>query len=151
MSLVPATLDLSLPTATPSAPVGALGWVRVFPLPLAVSVTTAPGTGAPAASRTVTLMVATPLPTSIEDGSAETVEVPALGTVPVPLPPPPEPLSSPPPFSAVAVKVTGSIPLTLLGPSDPSVQVAETVPFSSVAGLWGTTVPPPVLITQATR
>src|SRR6185312_4031714 len=159
MSLVPATLDLSLPTATPSAPVGSLGWVRVFPLPLAVRVTTAPGTGAPAASRTVTRMVATPLPTSIEDGSAETVEVPALGTVPAPLPPPPplppEPLSSPPAFSAIAVKVTGSIPLTtaltLLGPSDPSVQVAEAVPFSSVVGLWGTTVPPPVVTTQATR
>jgi hypothetical protein len=57
-------------------------------------------------------------------------------------------------LSAVAVKVTGSIPLTtafkLLGPSDPSVQVAEAVPFWSVVGLSGTTVPPPVLITQAT-
>jgi hypothetical protein len=56
--------------------------------------------------------------------------------------------------AAVAVKVTGSTPLTtafkLLGPSAPRVQVAEAVPFSSVVGLWGTTVPAPVLITQAT-
>src|SRR3954451_14799257 len=90
ISLVPAIVDAKVPTATPSFPVGCDGCVRVLPLPLAVSVTTAPGTGSPAASRTVTRIVAT-LPTGRDAGSTDTVETAELGTVPVPLPPPPTP------------------------------------------------------------
>jgi len=37
-----ATVELSVPVATPLAFVVAVGWVRVFPVPVAVSTTVAP-------------------------------------------------------------------------------------------------------------
>jgi len=52
-----ATVELSVPVATPLAFVVAVGWVRVFPVPVAVSTTVAPGIGFPEASRAVTVIV----------------------------------------------------------------------------------------------
>ncbi len=60
--MVPGTALASVPVATPSLPVLNPGWVRVLPLPEAWSATVAPGTGSPPPSRTVTVMVATPVP-----------------------------------------------------------------------------------------
>lgn len=55
--LVPATVELSVPVATPLSSVGAAGAVRVFPVPVAASDTITPGTGLPCASRAVTVIV----------------------------------------------------------------------------------------------
>jgi hypothetical protein len=68
-----------VPVATPSAPVAPGGWVKVLPPPVAWSATVAPSTGSPASSRTVTVIVEVPVTASIEAGSAEMVERPALG------------------------------------------------------------------------
>ena len=64
-ALVSATVELSVPVATPLASVGAAGPVTVFPVPVAASVTVAPGTGLPCASRAVTVIVDVPLPAVI--------------------------------------------------------------------------------------
>src|SRR2546427_696083 len=53
-----ATVELSVPVATPLALVTAAGWVSVFPLPVAASTTVAPLIGFPDASRAVTVIVA---------------------------------------------------------------------------------------------
>src|SRR5579872_1171661 len=55
-TFVPATVELNVPVVTPLAFVGG-GWVRVFPVPVADSVTDAPLTGLPFASFAVTVMV----------------------------------------------------------------------------------------------
>ena len=52
-----ATVELSVPVATPLAFVVALGWVSVFPVPVAANTTVAPWTGLPSASLAVTVMV----------------------------------------------------------------------------------------------
>src|SRR2546426_309703 len=54
---VSATVELSVPVATPLAFVVALGCVRVFPVPVAASTTVAPAIGFPEASRAVTVIV----------------------------------------------------------------------------------------------
>jgi hypothetical protein len=140
-SLVPATVELRVPTATPSAPVGSVGCTRVLPLPVAERVTTAPGTGAPCSSLTVTRIIAVPPPTSIEEGSTDSVERLALTAV---LPPP----SSASPF-ATAVKVScwptpAATAVRLLGPGAPSVQIVEAYPEGSVIPDSGATLPLPV-------
>src|SRR5256712_5125395 len=70
----PATVDLKLPVATPFASVGAGGCVSVFPVPVAVSTTTAPLTGLPAAARAVTVVLAASFPAVITVGAAATVD-----------------------------------------------------------------------------
>src|SRR6266508_3566605 len=70
----PATVELSVPAATPLALVGPLGWVRVLPLPVAASTTVAPLIGFPLASLTVTVMVEFPLPAVSEVGEALTLD-----------------------------------------------------------------------------
>src|ERR1043166_39914 len=52
-----ATVELSVPVATPLAFVVPTGCVRVLPVPVAASTTVAPLTGLPEASRAVTVMV----------------------------------------------------------------------------------------------
>jgi hypothetical protein len=74
MFLVSATVELSVPVATPLASVGAAGCVSVFPVPELESTTVAPLIGLPFASFTVTVMVDVPLPASIEVGEAVTVD-----------------------------------------------------------------------------
>jgi hypothetical protein len=64
--LVPAPVELSVPVATPLASVGP-GWTSVLPVPVAASVTVAPDTGLPLASRAVTVIVEVPLPAVIGD------------------------------------------------------------------------------------
>src|SRR3989442_15087478 len=49
-----ATVELSVPVATPLALVTAAGWVSVFPLPVAASITVAPPIGLPNPSRAET-------------------------------------------------------------------------------------------------
>jgi hypothetical protein len=72
--LVSATVDRSVPVATPLASVGPAGCVSVFPLPVGDNTTVAPLIGAPLGSFTVTVIVETPLPAVIELGVATTVD-----------------------------------------------------------------------------
>ena len=69
---VPATVELSVPVATPLALVGPAGCVSVLPEPVALSTTLTPLTGFPLASRAVTVIVDVPLPAVIVVGEATT-------------------------------------------------------------------------------
>src|SRR6266705_2213622 len=60
-----ASVDASVPVATPLAFVGAAGCVSVLPNPVAASTTVAPRMGLPLASRAVTVIVDVPLPAAI--------------------------------------------------------------------------------------
>jgi hypothetical protein len=60
-----ATVELSVPVATPLAFVVPTGCVKVFPVPVAASTTVAPAIGLPEASRAVTVIVDVPLPAVI--------------------------------------------------------------------------------------
>jgi len=62
-----ASVDASVPVATPLAFVGAAGCVSVLPDPVAASTTVAPGIGLPLTSRAVTVIVELPLPAAIGD------------------------------------------------------------------------------------
>src|SRR5437773_1415756 len=68
-----ASVDASVPVATPLAFVVVAGCVSVLPDPVAASTTVAPGIGLPFASRAVTVIVELPLPAAIGD-VASTVE-----------------------------------------------------------------------------
>ncbi len=70
----PATVELSVPVATPLAFVTEDGCVSVLPLPVAVRATVAPLTGLPLASFAVTVMVEVPLPAVMDVGDAVTVD-----------------------------------------------------------------------------
>src|ERR1041385_2610430 len=72
--LVPVTVELSVPVATPLELVVLLGCVRVLPLPVAASTTVAPLIGLPFASFAVTVIVDVPLPATIDAGAALTVD-----------------------------------------------------------------------------
>src|SRR5437867_1837035 len=71
-----ATIELSVPVATPLAFVVPLGCVSVLPAPVAASTTVAPGIGLPKPSLAVTVMVEVPVPAAIGD-VAVTVDWPA--------------------------------------------------------------------------
>jgi hypothetical protein len=60
-----ASVDASVPVATPLAFVVVAGCVSVFPDPVAASTTVAPAIGLPFASRAVTVIVELPLPAAI--------------------------------------------------------------------------------------
>src|SRR6266487_5467029 len=60
-----ATIELRVAVATPSAPVGPLGCVRVFPVPVADTTTVVPATGLPNPSLAVTVIVEVPVPAAI--------------------------------------------------------------------------------------
>src|SRR5204863_87749 len=62
-----ASVDASVPVATPLAFVVVAGCVSVLPDPVAASTTVAPGMGLPFASRAVTVIVDVPLPAVIGD------------------------------------------------------------------------------------
>src|SRR5213083_3049929 len=62
-----ASVDASVPVATPLAFVVVTGCVSVLPDPVAASTTVAPGIGLPFASRAVTVIVDVPLPAAIGD------------------------------------------------------------------------------------
>src|SRR5438046_950652 len=62
-----ASVDASVPVATPLAFVVVAGCVSVLPDPVAASTTVAPGIGLPLASRAVTVIVELPLPAAIGD------------------------------------------------------------------------------------
>src|SRR5260370_14770518 len=65
-----ATVELSVPVATPLALVVPVGWVRVFPVPVAAKTTVAPLIGLPEPSFAVTVIVDVPLPAAIGDVAA---------------------------------------------------------------------------------
>jgi len=71
---VSATVEPSVPVATPLELVVALGWVRVLPLPVAARNTVAPLIGFPLPSFTVTVIVVLPLPAVSDVGDALTVD-----------------------------------------------------------------------------
>jgi hypothetical protein len=71
-----ATVELSVPVATPLAFVVPLGWVSVFPVPVAAKTTVAPGIGFPDPSRAVTVMVELPLPAVIGEVAVTVDAVP---------------------------------------------------------------------------
>jgi len=62
-----ASVDASVPVATPLAFVVVAGCVSVLPDPVAASTTVAPGIGLPLASRAVTVIVDVPLPAAMGD------------------------------------------------------------------------------------
>src|SRR5437588_7100751 len=141
---VPAAVELNEPVICPPAFVVPTGWVSVLPVAgVTVSVTVAPLTGLPLASRTVTVMVLDPAPAVIVVGAAVTVDWVALG----------------PPAVADAVNVTG-LPLS---PEDvarsvsvlaavPSVQeFAAATPLALVVtAVAGSTVPLSPVVTNVT-
>jgi hypothetical protein len=136
ITLISGTMDWSVPIATPSAPVGAVGCVSSLPAPVTVSVTVAPGTGSPRPSRTLMVMTDRPVTTSIVAGDAVTLERSGLGSFRT---------SS----TAVAVKLTTGSPApttsasTRCSPSaSPSTQVVEAAPSSSVRAVSGEVAPP---------
>src|SRR5512135_563996 len=88
MVFASATVDASVPVATPLASVGANGCVSVFPVPVAASCTVAPLTGWPFASFAVTVIVDVALPAASDVGSAVTVDSDADTPPPPPLPAP---------------------------------------------------------------
>jgi hypothetical protein len=71
---VSATVDPSVPVATPFAPVGPAGSVTVFPLPVAATATATPLTGFPKPSFAVTVIVVGAPPAAIVGGPAATVD-----------------------------------------------------------------------------
>src|SRR5881628_3314248 len=73
---VSATVELSVPVATPLPFVVALGCVSVLPVPVAANTTVAPAIGLPNPSLAVTVMVEVPVPAAIGD-VAVTVDSPA--------------------------------------------------------------------------
>src|SRR5437588_582262 len=141
---VSAAVELNAPLICPPAFVVPTGWVSVLPVAgVTVSVTVAPLTGLPLASRTVTVMVLDPAPAVIVAGAAATVDWAALG----------------PPAVADAVNVTG-LPLS---PEDvarsvsvlaavPSVQeFAAATPLALVVtAVAGSTVPLSPVVTNVT-
>lgn len=78
---VPKLVDLTWPRATPAELVTSLGWVSVFPAPLAAKVAATPGIGFPKESLIVisTVAVATPSAATVV-GDALIVLVPCDGT-----------------------------------------------------------------------
>src|SRR5438093_210991 len=62
-----ATVELSVPVATPLAVVVALGWLIVFPVPVVASTTVAPAIAFPNPSFAVTVIVEVPVPAAIGD------------------------------------------------------------------------------------
>src|SRR5437763_17095081 len=75
--LVPGTIELNVPVATPLAFVVPAGWVSVFPAPVAARTTVAPGIGYPFASLAVTVIVDEPLPSPVAAGDGPAVAVEA--------------------------------------------------------------------------
>src|SRR5206468_3246725 len=79
-----ATVELSVPVATPLAFVVPLGCVSVLPVPLAASTTVAPGIGFPPAPCAVPVLVDVPVPAAIGDvaptGDCPAETVPACTT-----------------------------------------------------------------------
>src|SRR5207249_3701691 len=63
----PATTELRVPVATPSALVGPSGCVTVLPKPLAATTTAAPAMGLPNPSLAVTVIVEVPVPAAMGD------------------------------------------------------------------------------------
>src|SRR6267378_264667 len=97
-----ATVELTVPVATPLPSVAAAGCVTVFPLPVAASTTAAPLIRLPLPSFAVTVIVAGPPPAAMLAGAAATVDAVA--------------------DSAPAVTVTAAVCVTAVPPA-----VADTV------------------------
>src|SRR5712692_7025787 len=80
--LVSATVELSVPVATPLAFVVPTGWVSVLPVPVAARTTVAPGIGLPSASLAVTVIVLWLVPLEAVIGEVAATVDWAAATVP---------------------------------------------------------------------
>jgi hypothetical protein len=124
-TLIPAAVEETVPVATPLAFVGPLGCVSVFPVVgFATSVTVAPGTGLPFASRAVTVIVLVTAPKEawIDVGLALTLDRLAL--------------TAPADTVTVAVcviVVPPAVAVTTLAPTS----VEDSVPVATPAALVG--------------
>src|SRR5438132_1336270 len=78
-----ATVELTVPVATPSAPVTAAGWVAVFPLPVACRTRGASVLGLPSASFAAAAFAAGPLPAVVAVGAAAAGDWLAVGAAAV--------------------------------------------------------------------
>src|SRR5438128_1878213 len=147
--LVCATVELSVPVATPLVPVGPAGCVRALLFPVTASVTVLPLMTLPYWSRAVTVIVLAPAPLDavIVAGAATTlvcVGLTAPGTVKaVKLSADPTPVAC-----AVCVVSVGVIAV-------PSVQFVDAMPLELVVEVSGLTEPPPpstdqLMVTPAT-
>src|SRR5439155_20447657 len=147
--LVWASVELSVPVATPFVPVGPDGGVSVLLFPVTASVTALFLMTLPYWSRAVTVIVLAPAPVdaAIVAGAATTLVCEGLtapGTVnPVKLSADPTPVAC-----AVWVLSVGVIPV-------PNVQLVDAMPLEFVLELSGLTEPPPsttdqLIVTPAT-
>ena len=152
--LVSGVVELSVPVATPLALVGPAGCVSVLPDPDALSVTVAPLTGLPFASRAVTVMVDVPLPDAIEVGEAVTVDCdadtgPAVTVMPavcVRVTPPAVAVTVLLP-AAVELSVPVATPLALVGPAGCVSVLPDPVALNvTVTPLKAATLDAPLLI-----
>src|SRR5439155_1426967 len=142
--LASATVELSVPLATPLVVVGPGGWVSVLPLPVAVSVTVFPPIGLPKPSNAVTVMVTAlpPLEALIVLCDAVTVVRDGLTA----------------PGREVARKFSGlptpvawtACVLSVAVIRVPSVHCVEARPLASVDTVVGATEPPPSITVQLT-
>src|SRR5437773_1121343 len=127
-----ASVDASVPVATPLASVVPAGCVSVLPAPVAAGTTVAPCTGLPLASRAVTVIVELPLPAAIGD-VAPTVDCAA---------------DTGPAFTttvAVCVTATPSIAAdTVFDPAAVELRLPVTTPLASVVPSGCVTVFPAV-------
>jgi len=133
---VAAAVELNVPVATPVALVGPLGWVRVFPVPVAASTTVAPVIGLPLASLAVTVIVDVPLPATIDVGAAVTVDCAA---------------DTGPGATVTAAVCVIAVPLivaeTVFGPAAVELKVPVATPVPSVGPLgWVSVLPLPVAV-----
>ena len=134
-----ATVDAIVPVATPLAFVTAKGCVSVFPLPVALSATAAPGIGLPFASRAVTVIVLVAAPATMLAGEAVTVERPT-DTAPA--------VTATTASSVIAIKFAVAVIVFASATVDARVPVATPLALVTAAG--GVSVFPVPVATSAT-
>src|SRR6266566_4089922 len=132
-----ATVELSVPVATPLAFVVAAGCVSVFPVPVAASTTVAPWTGLPSASLAVTVIVDVLVPLDAVIGEvAATLDcapdtVLACTTTVAPA------IAFPNPSLAVTVIVDAPVPAAIGDVAATVDCAADTAPgFTTTVAVW---------------
>src|SRR6266699_64856 len=124
-----ATVELSVPVATPLAFVVAAGCVSVFPVPVAASTTVAPWTGLPSASLAVTVIVDVLVPLDAVIG--EVAATLAASTTAAPA------IAFPTPSLAVTVIVDAPVPAAIGDVAATVDCAADTAPgFTTTVAVW---------------
>src|SRR5205807_1119588 len=111
-----ATVELIVPVATPFPLVGPVGWVTVFPVPVAASITVRPPTALPLASLAVTVIVVLAPPAVMLAGAAATVDADA---------------DTAPAVTVTAAVAVRAVPLTVADTVFPSATVELRVPVAT--------------------